>query len=539
MASVIPGRLRILNPDTFLGYKRVAEWLRICNKDHQCCPKDTPLPTRVLDVGHTLVSASVRLIEPEAQKAKYIALSHCWGQSHRITTTKATVDKHKAQILLTELPKTFRDAVRITRMLNIQYLWIDSLCIIQDDDEDWEKEAAVMGFVYANAYLTISASSSKDDASGCFPTDEARKAISFVSSDGESLGRPAIPNAAPLMDQEYESSQKTFLSRKIYASLTYPAFNATVFLTPEWMPSSCMSRPKKYLIGKFGKSFDPIAGEPISKRGWTLQERLLAPRVLHYGVEQMYWECQEYFQPEDGALFKQPFPKIWSLLSIYSKHPQYISDLRLPRVHELTPKYEGFERWDDGWLSLIESYTARELSKEQDKLPALAGLAKTIAQHTGDKYVAGLWRHHILRGLMWRVRFHEPMHFCDDPKHDDLAPFSPWKSNLVFPKSYRAPSWSWASVDAQVQIPRIKSELMAELVEVTVNTVGGEEFGSVKSGFIEIKVGRDIFLSCCAMGKKTWLCLLGSLAPQTGASRTNPPRKRPSSPQTGRIHHLH
>ena len=418
-------------------------------------------------------------------------------------------------------------------MLNIQYIWIDSLCIIQDDDEDWEKEAAVMGFVYANAYLTISASSSTDDASGCFPTDEARKAISFVSSDGESLGRPAIANAAPLMHQEYESSQKIYLTKSAYVFFTYPAFNATVFLTPEWMPSSCMSWPKKYLIGKFGKSFDPVARAPISKRGWILQERLLAPRMLHYGVERMYWECQEYFQPEDGALFKQPFLKIRSLLSRSFEHPQYISDLRLSRVRELTPKYERFGRWGDGWLSLSESYTARELSREQDKLPALAGLANTIAQHTGDKYVAGLWRHHILRGLMWRVRFHEPIHLCDDPKHDDLAPYSPWKPSLVFPKSYRAPSWSWASVDAQVQIIRMKFELMAELVEVTVDTVGGEEFGRVKSGFIEIKVGRNIFLSCCAMGKKTWLCLLGSPARKQGLLAPIRPRSGPHPRKRG------
>jgi Heterokaryon incompatibility protein (HET) len=91
-----------------------------------------------------------------------MALSHCWGVSHQFTTTKATLRSHMDSIPLCELPKAFQQAVDIPRALEVPYLWIDSLCITQDDTLDWETEASKMGDVY-RAYLTISALGSADD----------------------------------------------------------------------------------------------------------------------------------------------------------------------------------------------------------------------------------------------------------------------------------------------------------------------------------------------------------------------------------------
>jgi hypothetical protein len=109
-----------------------------------------------VDVG--LTSQYVRLVHTIGQKGNYIALSHCWGSTNLIRTTTRTLSTHEEGILITDLPKTFRDAISICRYLKVQFLWIDSLCIIQDDEQDWEREASRMADVYANAYLTIAAS---------------------------------------------------------------------------------------------------------------------------------------------------------------------------------------------------------------------------------------------------------------------------------------------------------------------------------------------------------------------------------------------
>jgi hypothetical protein len=109
---------------------------------------ETPLPTRVIDVGpKTVVNLDdvgsvpadqddVRLIEPGGEHGRYVASSHCWGQLLSFTTTKETYSTRKQCMSLREIPETFRDAILMTRKLDVQYLWIDSLCIIQDDNGD-------------------------------------------------------------------------------------------------------------------------------------------------------------------------------------------------------------------------------------------------------------------------------------------------------------------------------------------------------------------------------------------------------------------
>ncbi|ORY09011.1 heterokaryon incompatibility protein-domain-containing protein, partial [Clohesyomyces aquaticus] len=126
------------------------------------------LPTRVIDVGTNADGATVRLVETKRRRDHYIALSHCWGPPTKrpLCTSKATFPQHLAGIHISSLPKTFRDAVAITRLLNLRYLWIDSLCIIQDDRNDWSMEAPRMGAFYSGAHLVIAASGARDSTEG-------------------------------------------------------------------------------------------------------------------------------------------------------------------------------------------------------------------------------------------------------------------------------------------------------------------------------------------------------------------------------------
>ncbi|PSS18829.1 hypothetical protein M430DRAFT_101556, partial [Amorphotheca resinae ATCC 22711] len=122
------------------------------------------MPTRVIDVDIQNGSNEVRLFHPpKGYNFPYVALSHCWGTSKvpiSCKTTRGNILNHQKQILTSNLPSTFQDAVYIARKLNIRYLWIDSLCIIQDDADDWEIESAKMASIYQNAYLTIAATAS-------------------------------------------------------------------------------------------------------------------------------------------------------------------------------------------------------------------------------------------------------------------------------------------------------------------------------------------------------------------------------------------
>lgn len=93
----------------------------------------------------------------QSQDIRYVTLSHCWGGSLPLRTTKETVHLYSWEIPYELIPKTFHDALTITRALDVPYLWIDALCIIQDDHNDWQIEASKMKDVYSGSLITIAA----------------------------------------------------------------------------------------------------------------------------------------------------------------------------------------------------------------------------------------------------------------------------------------------------------------------------------------------------------------------------------------------
>lgn len=171
---------------------------------------------------------------------QYLTLSHRWGSLEFLKLTKANVDGLKTRIELSELSKTFQDAIAITLELGLCYLWIDSLCIIQDCELDWLREAASMQDIYRNSILTISASG--------------------ITEDGlESLRRE--PEIGCLFVQ-------------LRSSKNSPS------------PSQC------FIYERF-LWYRLVLNSPIARRGWVLQERLLSRRVLHCTDTQLAWECDE------------------------------------------------------------------------------------------------------------------------------------------------------------------------------------------------------------------------------------------------------
>jgi len=493
LADIIPGRIRATDPSSRFALFRVRKWLRECNEQHMCMPQDGPLPTRVLDLGEGPGSHSITLFESLGRHGRYLALSHCWGLSSRIKTKKRTIEAHKRGISFSTLPKTFQDAIATARMLSIRYLWIDTLCIIQDDVTDWEIEASKMGEVYSKSYLTIAASSSMDDADGVFPSMAFRLNESkWVSSDTTSHGRPGTHSVIPDMYPKEGSVRPTYLITDDSALFTYTTAGeqSGIFLSPEWMPCSRKSAPLIYRIGEFGLSFDPLLSEPLSERGWTLQERLLSPRSIHYGTHQMYWECQQCILAEDGAYFEPRWRLLPMLNELVTKE---LSDAltALKISDHNAASLSGHDKvaalsWRLAWVRLVEAYTSRKLTHDQDKLPALAGLVRKISTHISDTYLAGLWRSSILETLNWRVFVDEPDVLSEDR---ELIPLlKPQKSEVRSPSRYRSPSWSWAAIDARVHFTHFDKPIMAKFVDCELIPASSDPFGRLQSGWIKLAV---------------------------------------------------
>lgn len=158
--KVVPSNLNLQ-----VAASRIMNWLELCQKDHRSCWSSSAasVPTRLLAITQSGSEISIKLIDGSKAVEKYMTLSHCWGDTHPMTTTRESSIERKAGILISDLPETFKHFVLLANALGVEYIWIDSLCIIQDDHDDWAREGGKMALVYAHSYLNIAAA----HASGC------------------------------------------------------------------------------------------------------------------------------------------------------------------------------------------------------------------------------------------------------------------------------------------------------------------------------------------------------------------------------------
>jgi hypothetical protein len=379
------------------------------------------LPSRVIDVGDYIHSPFVKLCETEGhEKGKYMSLSYCWGKSREFTTTRATLEERKRQIMIADMPKTYQDAICVTRELGVRYLWIDSLCICQDDMDNWERESAKMSSIYTNAYLTISASRARDSAEGFLGPrpPQAYVEIEYTAPGTDSVQGQALAFGLPLRE--------------------------------EAVPTDYVSMPS----------------EPLSDRAWGLQERVLSRRMLHYGTLQMFFECSAGFRGEDGLSLPQRYHSVHTDLK---DQPEENAGEEVEKAlpssdlssHKLNQGKAALLR---EWENLLWSYGTRKLTNASDKLPALSGLASIFAKRMQDEYVAGLWRSHLIEGLLWEGL--------------DARRVS----------EYRAPSWSWASMDGTPGMALLgEYESLAKVLNVKVNVKGANPYGEVTGGYIKLR----------------------------------------------------
>ncbi|RKK75282.1 hypothetical protein BFJ69_g7872 [Fusarium oxysporum] len=373
------------------SFDRASKWLSHCLEHDNGCraPNSSFRPRRLIDVGSSETSREPFLVD-RAESGQYACLSYCWGPDSGdvLKTTNSNLKAHHQAIPLLLLPASIQDAVAVCRGLNIRYLWVDSICIVQDSKDDWLCESAQMRDIYLNSLLTITAE------------------------------EPASCKSGFLGEQKLGSAQWQ-------RHLATNACDQDLFIRPH--------DPRVYL--QRSKS-------SLDKRGWCLQESILPSRRLCFNGDEMSWECIGRKICECGHV-------LWAPDLSWRYQPN-----KLP-----------FKRPYMDWRALVEEYSSRSLTNKADKLSAISGLAKMIAQarrETGDvsTYRAGLWMQEFISDLTWRV-----VSFAASRDTD------PW----------RAPSWSWASVDGPVryEFDRVLStwkykpvqDVACSVDEVTCNTL--------------------------------------------------------------------
>lgn len=410
------------------GLSTVRDLLKNCLSSHTKCrkPKFTTLPKRVLDVlGND--SKSVRLHESDFNReenrfeyGEYVALSHVWGVGKGLpkTSTK-TIESYKRGIAWTSLPRALQEAVVLTRALGIRWLWIDALCLIQDDPASKLEESMIMDEIFGNAFLTIAATSAPDSSNHpLFPVQVQPFKIQATDNKG--------------------SAFKIFVREQPSHYSFKAPFDESAHMNDWELP--------------FNISEDSNQDTPLLKRAWTFTERLLSPRILHFTKSEMIFECCEGYQCECGRIndpifdsratdsIKQEFGRI---IAETNRRPSFDGSVQdqMQGIESVTSQLASTtltngaknisQRREEAlqlWSYIITEFTARNITYDSDRLLAIASIAKQLSSSLHSGYVAGQWTFSTM-GLLWypndstRCRRSKPL------------------------LGHNVPSWSWASIE--------------------------------------------------------------------------------------------
>ena len=457
--------------------KVIQAWLN-STADSRHSRREDPsrrLPGRLIDVS--LTNRVVKLMEredctrkDEPKDLSYLALSHCWGASKFLTLTNSNYPSFCQGLDLALLSKTFQHAISVCRRLGFRFIWIDSLCIIQDSAEDWLKESVMMQDVYRYAELTIAASSAWDSSEGLFvdqhPLPLSPCLVGFVAEDRRG---PA---------------------RGLYA-----------------MPRICQARYSWERDVKYSR---------LNNGAWVLQEQIMSPNVVYFGETQLHWKTGttsidrvdtisdsqlailsedvmfkprtqnsrlnhylegDDLQADDRGPTQPPYPKPkfrwwwpwprwwWGVMQFYfmrtfiTTERTFLSDDSRPvSLQSIDQEAESYmsRPYVKPWWDLIEIYTRRSLTKRGDKLVAIAGVAALILREVGGdpspQFLAGLWSETLVAGLLWYVN---------------------GKRKSSRPPLYLAPSWSWVSVEGTIANDSVELDPSSCGIEVLEKTVNG------------------------------------------------------------------
>jgi hypothetical protein len=335
-----------MNPCCDTIFHQITEWFKDCQTTHRACSSTSGsapqllIPTRLIQVDGEASQVRLAEVAKNLHKVTYTTLTHCWGMRPLLNTTTKTLHLRLHGVNFNDLPQTFRDAVTITRTLGISYLWIDALCIVQDNREDWQREASNIAEYYKNGALNIVAGT-KDATLGLF----------------EPRWEPKFQTV------EIQRSPGPFCIG--------------------WLGSEAFSDANGTSVEEFPDNWRYLSR--AHRRAWTLQEVRLARRNL---VFQSNEDSSQYCTRPISA-------------QLYMKcQQQVIWENGRQRKLEDASGIDDFRKW----CALVEQYSGYQIAFSIDKLPAISALAREHALKTSDEYLAALWRRDLLAGLLWKTR---------------------------------------------------------------------------------------------------------------------------------------
>jgi hypothetical protein len=477
-----------------------AKWVEHCETTHLKCRviKDSPIwrPTRLIHIGRRDSSSNPRLCLSDdiPFNVRYITLSHRWGQSVIFKLVESDLDTFRRALPLERLTNVSRDAMEFARHLDVEYIWIDFLCIIQDSHSDWVRESAMMGEIYKNSWFNISATG--------FP-------------DGN-------------FSLYVQRNPATLQPRK---------FNLSFCDGDDRMPPQVWNG-NYYCMEEFWQA--DITEAHANTRGWILQERLLAPRILHFSSRQIMWECKELEACEvflDGipTLMNSGFKSAGLLEGPSSIHGVKLQVRQREAESDAKRKLHGHieasvitgvegivvredrskddrenagdsheeggkEKFDNSekiyfvllakWREITGAYNSKRLTRYEDKFVAIAALASEMQKLTNEEYIAGLWKRNFLHQLAWHVSY----------ETTDMG-------RISRPPFYQAPSWSWACLNASISdLAVMGAPPLASIEDYDITLADKSLFGRVTDGYIRIRgrLSQATFVASDRELRKHW-----------------------------------
>jgi hypothetical protein len=405
----------------------VSSWLKSCQENHSCKAMQGEMPSRLIEITSTPEQTMLRLKAMETtDHVPFAVLSYCWGGEQPMQLTRSNFTDYERAILFEEQAQTIKDAIKVCQSIGLQYLWVDALCIVQNDLNDKSVEIAKMPSIYGSATVTIAA------------------ARSSSASDG-------------FLSARYPGERRGF-------KLPYRCYGGHM---------------GSINLVQLGGGHE--APEPIDERGWTLQERLCSTRIIEFGTRQTRWICPETRSSEPAYEAHNAHESLtdgWKTHANYSSKRRIegldLDDIRTAKDtidlygRPRNSRYKDYSNAMENWENICATFTERALTHTSDRALAISGIAQIFAELTGDRYMAGLWKSCLHSGLLWKI------------KHSKIGP-----KDIPKPTTYQAPSWSWLSVNGPVFFGQKykPADCAAEILSVETEPANGAApYGLIREG---------------------------------------------------------
>ena len=476
-------RRRLLGSSVESSIDWAKQQLAACVLSHPSCRVGSStsssgsfLPTRLINLSPLERNADIFLEDRDTIQpgSLYAALSYTWGtgQLPACVTTAQTLKAHQQGIPWGAVPATFRDVIYVARQLGVSYLWIDSICIVQGDKEEWEREGGTMFHVYQNAHVTLAAAAGRGGFTGLWKDPSGHR-------------------------------QATLAARLRLRDVLWPLY----------------IRPRHDEFYDWRK-----LRFPLFSRAWAYQERLVSPRLLLFMGSEVAYQCFQACDCECGLDAVPPFTSVYKSVvgdkQVFSDRfggvqggPQPLGRTDEPSAadEEEGGDYPTFRNraHQDGsaWRQMVHDYRTMRLSNEGDRLMAIGAIAEHVqASRAGEVYLAGLWSGSLHADLLWGNGW---------PRS------RAWSRTKSQPSSPVAPSWSWASrpplpsdsfsvMSEKIAKAMAYGQKLAEVLDAPCPHTKDNPFGKAPSGELVLR-GRLLacrFLACRFLGLTGGMILL-------------------------------